>query len=388
MPAWKLLIIQLASDTEGNSRFWAGFAYSHSHGDGKSGLAFHRTFLHGLELATQAPSAYSDSMHVNTESLPPLLPCLEDLAPLTISWRFLLGPLLGEYLPTKVSSFLGFQAGLSSDSQSWTGLPCSYDPANHHTGLVLWQFDARTLSKALEICRLRKVKLTGLLHQAVVYALSQFVWPRDVLGTFVAATPLDLRKLVTGCGDEDIMNCVSGAYEVLPARPDARIYTGITPDSWDAALSTSEFLARKASTLADQPIGLLRYLHKFRPYLLGKLGKPREESYEVSNLGNMSTVTDASLDEKPARWQIERTIFSQPANFTGCAINFNFVSTAGSGLALTITWQKDSLGLRPDFDEQETMTILGSLITEILEAAGNRRDYEREMARQQEARTK
>jgi len=371
VPAWKLVVMPLEADLEGTSRFWAAFAYSHSHGDGKSGLAFHRSLLRGLELAAQdsaSASIQAVSMLFHTEFLPPLLPCLEDLTDLPISWRFLLGPLLGTYLPATLSTFLGLQTGLSGDSRAWIGLPCLYDPDNCRTGVVLLQVDARTMTSVLKSCRLRQAKLTGLLHQAIVYALSQEACPRNPRATFVAATPLNLRNLVAGCGDGDMMNCVSGAYEVLSARPDTRTKHTISEDTWIAARHTSNLLSEKASTLADQPIGLLRYLRNFRPYLLDKLGKARNESYEISNLGNVSTVPDVSVDEKASRWQIERMLFSQPANAIGCAINFNFVSTTAGGLTLTITWQKDVLGLD---DEEASMTIVASEIFRFLEVAGH-----------------
>ena len=366
VPAWKLVVIQLAADVVGNSRFWAGFVYSHSHGDGKSGLAFQKTLLRGLELAAQGLLRHVNGMVLDTNNLPPLLPCLEDLAELTISWRFLLGPLLGAYLPTSMSSFFGVQAGLSGESQAWTGLPYSYDPADHRTGVVLLQISADTLASVLKACRLRQAKLTGLLHQAIVYALSvEGHWKPQT--SFVAATPLDLRNVIAGCGDGDMLNCVSGAYEVLRARPDTRYKHSISEATWVAARNTGSILSEKASTLADQPIGLLRYLRNFRPYMLDKLGKARDESYEISNLGNMSTGVETSMEEKSANWQIEQMVFSQPANAIGCAINFNTVSTTAGGLTLTITWQKDVLGLE---HEEASMMIVASEVLSLLEVAG------------------
>ena len=130
----------------------------------------------------------------------------------------------------------------------------------------------------------------------------------------------------------------------------------------------------------------MRYLRNFTPYLLGKLGKSREETYEISNLGNMNTGTGMSTEGEPAQWQIERMVFSQPANAIGCAINFNFVSTTAGGLTLTITWQKGVLGLDPKDDEQQSMEIVGSMILEFLERASNSREFANEEARQQEAR--
>ena len=108
-----------------------------------------------------------------------------------------------------------------------------------------------------------------------------------------------------------------------------------------AAKMTTQFAA-SATSLQDQPVGLLAYIRNMRSWTLNQLGKNRDTSYELSNIMSFDPSTGGSL-VKP--WNIQKAIFSQPANVTGSPIAFNVVSTKGGGLVITATWQPGALGV-------------------------------------------
>jgi len=344
-------------------------------------MAFHHTFLEELQNQQQQANTSSTinnnnpiTTTISTKTLPPLPPSIESAAKLTITWQYLLSPLLGAYLPNFISSILGISTSYnSSDSKAWKATPFSYNPRNHNTGLDLITLDAKTLIDLLRICRTKGAKLTGILHQAVVHALSLALTARGKLNdttTFVATTPLDLRNLVSEHNktNNTFINCVSGANETLPAHPPRDIH--ITEATWARARQTSTYLASRASTLIDQPIGLLAYLSNYKTYMQKQLGNRRSDTYEISNLGNIiplpTNLADPMLDTAAqgikqkvmdsiaghrtttTGWTIEQMVFVQPANAIGAALNFNVVSTSRGGLIMTVTWQRVVLGLEDE----------------------------------------
>ncbi|KAL2814566.1 hypothetical protein BDW59DRAFT_167121 [Aspergillus cavernicola] len=100
VPPWRVTVLPLlnskGNDGDGvEKRAYIIFSYSHSHGDGRSGLIFHRTFLAGLQTA-------DDQYHANhvSESTPPTFPPpLEEAFTLRITWSYLCGSSLGFRLP-------------------------------------------------------------------------------------------------------------------------------------------------------------------------------------------------------------------------------------------------------------------------------------------------
>ncbi|KAL4913760.1 hypothetical protein BDW62DRAFT_191826 [Aspergillus aurantiobrunneus] len=91
--------------------------------------------------------------------------------------------------------------------------------------------------------------------------------------------------------------------------------------------------------LSTRPWVLLRYLDKFRPWFLEKLGKRRDSSYEISNAVVLDPSSKSAVDDDRGRWDIVRMVFSQPANVTSCPLSFSAVTTKGGEMVLTVNWQ-------------------------------------------------
>lgn len=110
-------------------------------------------------------------------------------------------------------------------------------------------------------------------------------------------------------------------------------------------------LADSASTLVDQPIGLLTYLDEFRPWFLDKIGKRRDSSYEISNavvFDPFSESAEGNGRAETAGCSIDRMIFSQPANVTSCPLSFSAVTIKGGEMVLTANWQAGVLGVEDE----------------------------------------
>ncbi|CAD0101108.1 unnamed protein product [Aureobasidium mustum] len=175
IPPWKVVIFNLPNRHEpqedsSTQRLFILFAYYHSHGDGKSALAFHKTFLQGLN---GPKSNLTESSTCETPSTP-LPPTIEQAGKLSISWSYLLSPLFGAYLPESVARLFGLRASTTPKSaDAWKGIKASFDHSTFSTGLDFFNVPHTTMGKTLELCRAHDVKFTSLLHQLVVRALSE-----------------------------------------------------------------------------------------------------------------------------------------------------------------------------------------------------------------------
>jgi hypothetical protein len=356
IPPWKVVLFALPGRNGSAARLLALFAYYHSHGDGKSGLSFHQTLFEGLHDVTTMEQE-NDMLCGSSPRLFP--PPMEEAGKLSLSWSYLLSPLLGVYLPTFLATMLGFRASaVAQDSEIWCGKDLSFDPNNFCTGLVVMTIDHSTINDALKRCKSREVSFTGLLNQLIARSLHAALGPDRSTNAFASQIVVDLRRLMNGAYDNGIMtNCVSAYNETIPSKSttDQRDWTSPADEIWSAARSTTAGLAKCASTLHNQPIGLLQYLKEFRPWTLGQIGKKREGSYEISNLVVFDPAVQPYGYRKsfPSPTRIEKTIFSQPANAAGACLNFNLVSTKDGPLVMTVTWQQGVLDVGDAAQENE-----------------------------------
>jgi hypothetical protein len=380
VPPWKVIILPLSpSGEEGKNRAYVVFAYSHSHGDGRSGLNFHRTFLEGLRRG-QEDGRYDCTPVYSTSGLGSLPPALEEACTLRITWKFLHSTLFGARMPECLRGWLGFSTPIASD-KTWTGKVMQYNAGNFRTGSEILLVQRNRVESVLRACREKGgARFTGLLNQLVVRALSDVLPEHDAscaVEDFIGAIVVDLRALVPAYKPEMMLNCVSAVYE-----GSQRVAKGISVVSlkddealWDAVRGTTARLAHSASTLVDQPIGLVQYLNKFRPWFLEKLGEARDSSYEISNAvvfdpspKDNTSVSGVESDGK-GTWDIERMVFSQPANVTNCPLSFSVVTRKDGEMIMTLNWQVGVLGVA---DENGlAKDILGRIDGYLTEIAGD-----------------
>jgi hypothetical protein len=330
-PPWRIAVAALSTQDPDWERCLIIFAYSHSHGDGRSGLLFQRTFLDGLNQDNVSPIT-----SIIQTSPKPLPTPLDDN--LRISWGYLLGPLFGHYLPAFIPKLLGMPTAITPVTRTtWTGAPMFHDPKTFRTCMEIISIDGETLHNALIVCRRHNAKLTAFMHQAILAALRKHLPEKD----FVSQTPIDLRKFMPGMQDNEMGSFASTTFNLHKAHP-----TTIAPHEeynslMHAAAQMTAQLARGV-TASNQPVGLLRYIRNMRSWTLGQLGKDRDTSYELSNIMSFDSTTAESNDNT---WRVKRVIFSQPANVVGSPISFSAASVRGGELVITASWQPGALGV-------------------------------------------
>ncbi|KAL4894212.1 hypothetical protein BDV59DRAFT_176049, partial [Aspergillus ambiguus] len=252
---------------------------------------------------------------------------------------------------------------MTRSSHTYTGEPIRYASNTFQTGLQVLVVPKDLLDTVLAACRKQKGRLTGLLNQLVVRALSESLPQEMGFDSFTGQIVIDLRPLVPDYSDNMMGNYVSAICDISP-----RIGAEADYDHtfWEAVRNTTFQLADAVSTLEDQPIGLLKYLNNFRSWFLNQIGKDRDLSYEISNVGVFDPSVRGecgdvvpSTPEGQIRWKIERIMFSQPANVTGAPLNFQAATMKDADLVITLNWQIGVLGVQDE--DTLTRTILNKI---------------------------
>lgn len=377
-PAWRLYLLPpLTASSDPVPAFRSAFACSHALADGISGILFHSTFLQALRAVSDV---HFDSKPIwNVPRTGQLLPPLDRAALFPISWSFLLGPLLAEYLPPMLARALGVSSNISDDV--WTGALVRPQrptpPQLLRTAIRFTKVPRETCQHVLAVCRTHKVRLTGVLAVLTARALAAALRARrQEYNTLKAQTAIDLRRcLPTHQGS--MSNCVSAVSELLtvsPLRQDtsaAEPMQDLTSTGWAIAHGITECLSQASSSLADQPVALLKYLSNFRDWTLRQAGKPSDASFSVSNVGVFDNDIPGSAPHSHAdqpRWSAEEMVFSQSADATGAPFNINVVSTKHGSLAITASWWPGMLGVE---DEASFMEGLCSDIERQLRIIGS-----------------
>jgi hypothetical protein len=82
----------------------------------------------------------------------------------------------------------------------------------------------------------------------------------------------------------------------------------------------------------DNLVGLIPYVSDLHGMFSSKIGKPRAETYVLSNVGSLNN------EDGEGKWKIERDLFSQSGMGTGAPLIFNVASVGGGPLGITVTW--------------------------------------------------
>ncbi|QIW94587.1 hypothetical protein AMS68_000105 [Peltaster fructicola] len=323
-PQWRVWVRPRAD----SSSCYIAFATSHAIMDGRSGTIFHQSLLKVLHGGAQTDT--EPGIDIN------LAPALDKAAKFSISWSFLLRPLLEEMLPSDMASYLG----LKSETIAWCGaqrrptLPVDHGMLPTAVKVLLIQPD--TLSRILAVCRKHKSKLTALLNFSISQSLAVVLRKRGQdYQHFTTSTPYDLRRNIPGATNR-MANYVSAVDQTVTIDRNSSL-------EWEAIAHATTILQERSSTLDDQPIALLRYLSKIQEWVSKRATQPSKESFSVSNLGNFRV--DHAHD-----WTISQMAFSQSADATGAPLNINVASSYNGPLCIAITWWPGMLGVDDEHD--------------------------------------
>lgn len=352
-PPWKLLVVQKESSASEDIVLDIIFAVHHAVADGKSTGVFHSQLLRELNTHSDAPPELEN--HILTFTQPPALaPNQDDLVPLRISWSFFLTNLWNELGPSWLKP--------TPPPTPWTGKPIIMEP--HKLNLRLVTIEADTVGSLVATCRARGTTLSGILHVLVLAAFARRV-PAEVASSFAGSTPISLlpwARLPPG-PEVDLASVLTvlttGTQTVWGAATVDRLRSGPTTSGvegaveeerqrereeeedealiWSVARSWREEIKAKVATLPnDDVVGLLGYISDFEQYWMAKVGKPRDSTWELSNIGSIKGHTG----EGSGAWSIRRSLFSQPVLVASSAVGVNVVGLEGGPVNVVLSWQE------------------------------------------------
>ena len=110
--------------------------------------------------------------------------------------------------------------------------------------------------------------------------------------------------------------------------------SGSNPFDWSIVRSCKKAIDPVAMSPANQDTILLRFLKDYSGWFKKRIGKRREASFELSNIG---TVGGGMENGGTARFT--RIIFSQSASVTGPPYVFSVATANGGDMAVTLAWQ-------------------------------------------------
>ena len=343
-PYWRLLI---TSSPNTPSAFTASWMYHHALSDGSSAMIFHRSFLAALNSAADVGSV----LPVVTTAKTPMLPPLEDLHPMTLSWSFLLYSLAATLLPSQLLSQLA--------PDVWTG--GTIDATTHVPAQTTTVAISPDVTRAFAAkCRSEKTTVTAALCALLAAVLQRGVAAGKLVDIDI---PISMRPFIP-VSQDDMVNAVSNASHAFPApTPSSPTPTAQTLN-WNQARALKASLTHEvAKKGADNPVALLRYVSDMHSFFTSKHGKKRESSAEVSSIGVWK---GGDADGGEGKWKLGRMVFSQCANRTGRPVDMCVVTGGDGGLVLCFNGAEGDGGKLV----REVAEAMGKGVNDVVERRG------------------
>jgi Alcohol acetyltransferase len=312
LPLWRVVVFQHPERGESKPKFLdMGFFFHHGVGDGGSGVAFHLELLDILNTLQNVD--YETTIAVPTLDM---LPSIEEAHQLPLSIYFILSQIAKSFLPH------------GDDKLCWTGSPISYEPNIAHLRTLFLPYFL--VDSILQLCRDNGVTVTALISVLIARALATNYPEYE---RFSSTTAMSFRRF-TGTSKRAMVVYVSSFTHRFSTKQNSGYLLCSGEFDWDAVKSCTREIKEATSSPKNQQVGLLKFLNNYGDFLRKKVGKKREWSFEVSNVGIMD-----GNREGPFRAQIKRILFSQSRNVTGAALVFSLATAKKGDMAIGLTWQ-------------------------------------------------
>jgi len=313
------------------------FVYHHAIGDGKSGTAFHHSLLTALNQEKHSDVGPSTVVSIPAEL--GLLPPLEVATDLSVSWFTFLRAVYEMLVPVSWTAL----------SSTYTGRPVSSEKT-FDMDIRFLKIPREDATIILKLCKLHKATLTSFLHTVSVVVLSHLVrsLPSDSFTKLRTVIPISLRPY-TNAPDTAFCDYISGHSSFVDVLNVFEKHDGaIDPDKfpWLSASAFAQTLAQNAKSSREQ-IGLLKYVPNLEEFFLGKQGKKRGETLELSNLGRFPFDDNAPMTDP--KWSIEDTFFMQSNAVCGSAVKVTVAGSRNGSLGVSFNWTIDAV--EDDFAE-------------------------------------
>ncbi|CCT65257.1 uncharacterized protein FFB20_11387 [Fusarium fujikuroi] len=340
-PGWRICLMRTKTDNFVDVMY----VWNHANHDGMGAKIFQKTLLQSLNYPTSSSLLRSGSRAITTSICKDSFPQpQEKLAKHNLSLGYACSEIWHGLCPSCFHS--------AESKARWA--PIQADP--YITRFKAVDIDAITLKKLLGQCRENDTTLTGLIHGIVLACLSVDINEGNT-DAFQVATAIDHRKFLRKelrpskyasiDLDNSIQNCTASLshlfdHEIVSdMRAQARINNwpaqpigDLEPTIWKAAQQIRRDIEKRLDAgVNDNVVGLMKVVSDWHDYLesLGK--RPRDLSWEVTNLG----VIDGKTEDDG--FAMGRARFSLSGNVVGPAIQISMVSVKDGDLSVELSWQ-------------------------------------------------
>lgn len=335
-PPWRIVVLKAPKSvvSEEQPSVDIFFAFHHALMGGTGGRDFHVELAAALNDPATSAEPLSDPL-LPFPDAPRIPESQEDAVPLKNSYWFLAKTVWGMTAPPALKK---------KEEKIWAG--ADIDLSRLNTTIVRpVHVSAEVLGSMLKAAREHKATLTTLMEALVLAALARHI-PADQVAGLKSTVPISLmpyarpdidaevkdklRTIVTAHTRSHHVASVRKLHDAKDEDLDALI--------WAAAAQGRAALGEKLKSLPDDDVaGLMPMISDMFKFFNDKDGKPREASFEVSNVGVLAAATPADADEGGRRgWVIERAMFTNSASVTGAAMSANMASVAGGGLTVAL----------------------------------------------------
>ncbi|KAL2141593.1 hypothetical protein VTI28DRAFT_2195 [Corynascus sepedonium] len=337
-PPWKLTVIAwgaLGGEAD-MFVFDAVFAAHHSIADGRSTALFHKAFLGELNRPSGQPAALSGST-LNLKGVAPQAHSQpqEELVKFSTSWGFIVRTLWHELAPAWLQG--------RQPPAPWAGKIITLDPCQ--TRLRIVRVPSTAVPNILAACRARQTTLTPFLHAMILASLSKQL-PPEKAAAFRSTTPIDLRPFIDHSSSNGRnLNLfgvfVTGQTHTFDAPTIAALRQGPSTDKiWEVAAGLRSSMKQHLNNVPkDDIMSILGWVPNWRDFWLSKVGRARQDTWEVSNIGSFPGCQGAKDDV--GGWKIQRSLMSQSAAVAGAAIAVSVAGVAGGELDIVLGWQEE-----------------------------------------------
>lgn len=323
-PLWRLVVLSLGSLSVRYEHALI-FSWHHVIADGKSGQAMHYAILKELNSLPETVLPQSPDGIVQP-SLSPLLPSMDELFTYPKSWSSWLHHTISRYLPR-------------SQPHRWTGAPYHME-RGPKTLIRIFEVSSDIIFPLVDQCRDHQTSITALLQAAVSMVIFQRL-PESEAEELRCVTAIELRRFIPErykIDDTKIGLWIDGWHQDFSRKvilSSKALKDGV---SWNEARNNKSRIDYEVGKgQYDLGFGDLKGIADFKPDLIGKIGKPRENSFSIINLGLCQP------QGKDDDWRLEKLILSQSAHVNGSAMQFCFVSTRDGGMTVCVNWQEGTV---------------------------------------------
>lgn len=367
-PLWRIICFPMDStkandNSTGPKRLAICFVYHHAIADGMSGSAVLAALRDAL--ADGKIMASDEDGHGKEEgneadftlrNLPgEISPSMDDLIPYHLTWKSWL-----RSASHRTWQRLGLRGACGTPV--WTGdvaqLPAERNDARARTLIRVIRLSVARTKRLQERCKAHSTSITAMLQVLVGSALFARYPEAQALR---CATALSLRRFLPPSAgiDNAQLGVWIDAFTWIYKRDD--LHPGLRVASEDALWKVMHDSKRKINRqirkgLNDLSFASLQGKSDFKPQLRDLLGKPRANTYSITNLGLLPEKKQVPREASPMAdaWSLESVLFSQSAHVNGSAVQFCAVSCEKGGLSISMNWQ-DHVVQEGDMDQVKTL---------------------------------